>query len=127
MLYDSGFSIKPVIGIYASGNDSLIVGTEDGIWANYALPVSVTEEIPYKNNELTITPNPANTSLKISFLKSELPQQLSIYNSLGQLVFKTEFSGEFVWDFKNDLPGGVYTVAAQSGGNVVAKQVMIVR
>ncbi|HYF04427.1 MAG TPA: T9SS type A sorting domain-containing protein, partial [Patescibacteria group bacterium] len=95
-LFASGFSTKPVIGIYASGNDSLIIGTEDGVWANYALPVSVAEEIPFKNTDLTITPNPANSSVKISFLKTELPQELSIYNPLGQLIFKTEFSGEFV-------------------------------
>ncbi|MES2766657.1 MAG: T9SS type A sorting domain-containing protein [Bacteroidota bacterium] len=126
-LFASGFSTKPVIGIYASGNDSLIVGTEDGIWANYALPVSVAEEIPFKNAELTITPNPANTSLKISFLKTELPQQLSIYNSLGQLVFKTEFSGEFVWDFKNEIGDGVYTVVVKTKNEIITKQCIIIR
>ncbi|MES2766655.1 MAG: T9SS type A sorting domain-containing protein [Bacteroidota bacterium] len=126
-LFSSGLEKNSILQMYASGFDSLIITTSTGIWANYSFPVSVTEEIPFKNIELTITPNPANTSLKISFFNTELPQQLSIYNSLGQLVFKTEFFGEFVWDFKSDVPDGIYTVAVQSGGKSVAKQVVILR
>jgi hypothetical protein len=126
-IFSSGFEINPILQMYASGLDSLVIVTSTGIWANYLLPVSFAEEKSFKNDELTITPNPANTSLKISFLKSDLPQQLAIYNFLGQIVFKTEFSGEAVWDFKNEIPDGIYTVSVQLGEKNVSKQVVIMR
>jgi hypothetical protein len=101
--------------------------TENGIWEIALNLVSVQDFSNHHAEKLTITPNPANTSLKISFLKTESPQQLSIFNSLGQTVFKTEFSGEFTWDFKTEIPDGVYTIAVKSGSKGVAKQVVIMR
>jgi len=115
-IYSDDFPSKPIYAL-----------TEDGVWEIDAnLPLSINDN-PLSEKELSITPNPANTSLKISSLKAEFPQQLSIINSLGQVVFKTEFSGEFVWDFKNEIPDGMYTVAVQSRGNSIAKQVLVVK
>ncbi|MES2766656.1 MAG: T9SS type A sorting domain-containing protein [Bacteroidota bacterium] len=119
---------KPIIDLYFDQTEnSIYAATENAVWRLGLNVIPNVHEDTINSENLKITPNPANSSLKINFLKTELPQQLSIYNSLGQIVFKSEFSGEFVWDFKSNIPDGIYTVSVQSGEKSVIKQVVIIR
>lgn len=94
--------------------------------------VSVKEILPNNNEEITINvyPNPFVEDLFIenTHLNNELPEEVTIYNSTGKLVYHNSFSNSnqnLIHLNLNFLPQGIYNIQLKtSQGNIINKPII---
>jgi hypothetical protein len=79
-----------------------------------------------KLDEISILPNPANSSLRISF-PNLFTRSLEIFNITGNLVWSNDVN-EFkdITILTNNFPDGVYIVKAAQNGRLIANKKIIV-
>ncbi|MDP4266517.1 MAG: S8/S53 family peptidase [Bacteroidota bacterium] len=81
------------------------------------------------NNDILIYPNPANDILNINMnLKSENTSELSIINTLGQIVYQENFKNvpETIKSIDvKSLPRGVYLIRINSGEQILSTKLLL--
>jgi hypothetical protein len=78
----------------------------------------------HNENSLTIYPNPSSGIFSIKLESANAKKQLSVYNTLGELVFSSiETAPEFTIDLSAQ-PAGIYLVNVFDGKNLVSKKVI---
>jgi hypothetical protein len=72
----------------------------------------------------SVYPNPANTSIEVSFKDASDATDINIINAIGKTVLtqKTEKAQQHVHIDVSNLPAGLYYVRINAGANVVAQQ-----
>jgi hypothetical protein len=112
---------------------------QTGVLSNWSTPETITtfaEPAPRVNNNnrsttrLYVNPNPANGHTTVSFqAPAHVTHQVSIVNSFGTLVFKTNVSsGDGKIQLPLDLTGftpGLYFVQVQGGATIFSKQLIV--
>ncbi len=89
------------------------------------------EQFANSNEQVTVYPNPASTSLTLTLSKVEGTCSVSIYDMMGKLVMQhtcfppSEGQGEAI--NVADLNEGVYNISIASNGATANKRVVIVR
>jgi hypothetical protein len=76
--------------------------------SNCDVPLQVMSSESFKNNELTLFPNPVKNELNFSFEKTVHIEKINIYNTLGQLV--KQFIGNQNSINLSDLNTGYYHI-----------------
>jgi hypothetical protein len=76
---------------------------------------------------LRITPNPATTaiSIEIPYAGESNENCISIFNSVGSLVWQKNTSGVMVNIDVSSFPGGIYFVKVQNNGSVQTGKIVI--
>lgn len=73
------------------------------------------------NLNVSVYPNPAQKTITISGLNEKAT--IEIYNSIGQKVLKTSFTGETKFDI--DFDSGIYFAKINSGNKAVVKKIIV--
>jgi hypothetical protein len=73
------------------------------------------------NLNVSVYPNPAQKTITISGLNEKAT--IEIYNSIGQKVLKTSFTGETKFDI--DFESGIYFAKINSGNKAVVKKIIV--
>lgn len=73
------------------------------------------------NLNVSVYPNPAQKTIIISGLNEKAT--IEIYNSIGQKVLKTSFTGETKFDI--DFDSGIYFAKINSGNKAVVKKIIV--
>ncbi|MCU0357819.1 MAG: CotH kinase family protein [Cyclobacteriaceae bacterium] len=89
-------------------------------------------EVPVLESQLAVYPNPFNEQVTITLPDSRQPWQISITNSLGQLVYKITINSlEFNWDGHtdegHDVPPGIYIITLTQADGGVRQQAKLIR
>lgn len=88
---------------------------------------SILEENRKRIDKITVSPNPFNSSIKITYPKTK-GSTLTIYNSSGKLI-KT--LSKHTWDGLNNnghkVPSGIYLIQLKANGQVYNRRVSLVR
>ena len=79
------------------------------------------------NSQISVYPNPANTSLQVSFLGNIESSTLVMTDMLGNTVKKIPFTSQHLTINITDLSEGVYNIIIASNEGTVNKKVVIVR
>jgi len=121
--------------------DESSVSGSDCAWVDFiVLPaiyttigVGVTEFSEANKNQLSISPNPANDQINISYnLAANTDVSLSISNANGQLVYKTikeyHIAGNYTVDFNAiSLSRGIYFISLQTNNQVLTRKLIITK
>jgi len=85
---------------------------------------SIVETV--NNIEMIIFPNPANNNLKIA-VNTNLNQELIILNSIGQTVYKNNFTGKLIIDVSTFQSGLYFVQCSSSDGTnkFLSKKIML--
>lgn len=75
------------------------------------------------NASITISPNPANSTLLIN--GGSLYSNLIVYNILGEIVLKTKITNQNITLDVHELTEGVYTIALENSGSKVFKKIVV--
>lgn len=79
-----------------------------------------------ENNSFTLFPNPANSHFEINFDQSNLEKNISIINSLGQVVFsKMHLKENTLQINSSDFAKGIYSVKVERQGSIYAKRILL--
>ena len=89
----------------------------DNIYFYKGLPLGVNE---FVKSTLKIYPNPANEVLNLS--SESTIDNITVYNTLGQIVSKQASSANEVSINVSNLSKGVYIITAQVGNDLIRKQ-----
>lgn len=98
--------------------------------------VSLSEEFPSSNRldfEASVKPATVERkaiALSISGVKTNAPIEIAVYNTIGNVIYKTEIknSGELTTYSvvpQNKLKGGVYFVALKNGQDRITKRIVV--
>ena len=93
--------------------------------------VAGIQQVAGINNQVTVYPNPASTSLTLTLSKGEGTYSINIYDMLGKLVMQHTYSppsegqGEAI--DVSDLSEGVYNICISGNETIINKRVIIVR
>jgi hypothetical protein len=75
-------------------------------------------------NSLTVYPNPSSGTFSIKLESANAKKQVSVYNTLGQLVFSSiETAPEFTIDLSAQ-PAGIYLVNVFDGKNLISRKII---
>jgi uncharacterized repeat protein (TIGR03803 family) len=91
---------------------------------------AVSTGINYNDNfkRLNIYPNPANAEITIEFIAERI-NELTIYNSLGQIIFNESISGSGTFVKKNvdisSFEKGIYLISIKNENDSIIKRVAI--
>ena len=121
---------------YSHNNKTLFLGTQAGIYNRSSDMINSQDEV-FDEEVITYKlfnyPNPFNSSTTIIF---DLPQsnytQISIYNSIGQLIKKFESDNiekgthKLIFDASN-IPSGVYFYKLTSGNYTQTKKMVLLK
>ncbi len=132
---DVDFIGKNVSCLYPYGKDSVLVGTDDGVYVVSSTTVTAVDE-PTHNPNFTLSqnyPNPFNpsTTIRYSVQKRSLVT-LSIYNVLGQsvktLVNDVKAPGVYEASFDGaSLPSGTYFYRLTAGDYSQTKKMVLLK
>ena len=137
MLLNDGLPNLNLTNIYYSHNNkTLFLGTQSGIYNRSSDIINSQDEV-FDEEVITYKlfnyPNPFNSSTTIIF---DLPQsnytQISIYNSIGQLIKKFESDNiekgthKLIFDASN-IPSGVYFYKLTSGNYTQTKKMVLLK
>ena len=86
----------------------------------YYSPTDVEET---ENTALRLYPNPVNQSLKI---ETEGMTQVSVYNMLGQTVYKKDWDGNVLNVNTSDWTEGLYLVKVQTAQGTISRRVSVI-
>ena len=86
----------------------------------YYSPTDVEET---ENTALRLYPNPVNQSLKI---ETEGMTQVSVYNMLGQTVYKKDWDGNVLNVNTSDWTEGMYLVKVQTAQGTISRRVSVI-
>ena len=86
----------------------------------YYSPTDVEET---ENTALRLYPNPVNQSLKI---ETEGMTQVSVYNMLGQTVYKKDLDGNVLNVNTSDWTEGMYLVKVQTAQGTISRRVSVI-
>lgn len=86
----------------------------------YYSPTDVEET---ENTALRLYPNPVNQSLKI---ETEGMTQVSVYNMLGQTVYKKDLDGNMLNVNTSDWTEGMYLVKVQTAQGTISRRVSVI-
>ena len=87
-----------------------------------------TLQIDNFSNAFTISPNPSTGLINIRFDNETNQTKLSIFNTLGKLVYKQEslFKGTNTIDLSSESEG-IYFIKISSNNNTITKKISINR
>lgn len=85
------------------------------------------EQVVNINEQVTVYPNPANTSLTLTFSKGEGTAALQITDMLGNTVKQLVIYNSSLLIDVSDLSEGVYNISISGNKAVINKRVIIVR
>jgi hypothetical protein len=86
-------------------------------------PLNVTEN--KSNDMISVYPNPATENISIDLSKFNSPSSINIYNSLGELVSKSENCSNNNNISVNHLSNGVYSVEVLNNNQKSIKKLII--
>lgn len=89
-----------------------------GVSVLVADPTKVDEN----NSQLSLFPNPATDAVTI---QCEGLQQVTIFNSIGQILFTTEANGNQLLIDLSDFPAGYYIIQAQTAQSIITRKIAI--
>lgn len=97
---------------------------QEGVWSKDALGMAGVESTQLNEMNLNVYPNPASNEVNIS---TENADQLSIYNSVGQVVFTNNslIKNEIIKVDISNYPQGIYFVQIQKEGELKTKKLVI--
>ena len=90
------------------------------------LPNAVSTEEPFYAQDIKLTPNPVNTTLRL-----DLPEELasnaliSIWSSVGQRVWQGKSSGDTQWIDVASFAKGVYILQIQQNEVSISRKIMV--
>lgn len=89
-----------------------------------------TNQSLFEQSGLTIYPNPADEQIFINLGGIEISEsdevQVSVFNNLGQIVLKTQFSMQEGNINISVLPAGVYQLILENAGNVIGTRLFAI-
>ena len=84
--------------------------------------LSPTEIVSFRNEqEIFVYPNPAETSVNIQLINIANKGEVSIYNAVGQLVYRAAISDSYMQADISRLPKGVYIIEVAAENNFYNK------
>ena len=128
MLYSVNYMVNTTSfpGIFNTYFQYKVVGTDVPSFTVTATAFSITQTVvtvyvngtvgineKTKNNNLTLFPNPTNSTFTVASIKTA---NISIYNQLGSLVKQQAFENETIVLNIADLPQGIYMVEVWTDG-----------
>jgi photosystem II stability/assembly factor-like uncharacterized protein len=121
---------------FAIQDNSLLVGTSDGLWNISNVLTAVHEPTPTVPSRFTLSqnyPNPFNPTTSILYtVSSREYTTLTVYNVLGQkvatLVDEEKAPGSYTATFDGSkLPSGIYLYRLQAGNFTQTKKMVLVK
>ena len=111
---------------FTTSATEIVAGTtgDKTFYAKWETVLSLVDA--YRDNTISIYPNPANDHFRLSRTSSERPQQMMLYDLSGQLV--RQFSGTGDNSYKvSGLPEGVYLLNVSEKGTKTTTRLLIIR
>ncbi len=133
-LWTSNLSTASFIVIHPTTNTTYSVYTSDNNGCKYSaaftqtvLSCSGIAQLKMDDLEFVVYPNPSNGNFSINAVNSEnTSQQISIYNSLGQLMFEQSlYHG--VNELKSNLKNGLYYYQVNQGKDNISSGKLVVQ
>jgi subtilisin family serine protease len=103
--------IKESAHLFATPNDELGYGIPD---FNLALNTALLANESANKNKFSIFPNPAKESITVAFPSGFDNADVSIYNTLGQLVLQRKVSNQNATFTVNEINSGMYLYTIQT-------------
>jgi hypothetical protein len=95
-----------------------------GVWHHYIEALDISEE-KITANDMTIFPNPLNTSSVIQLSHYARNAELTIHDMLGRECLRQTFSGNRVEIVKGKLKVGVYFVRINADGRQFVRRLVV--
>ncbi len=113
----------------ASGIDGLpVVGLEDAFITKFRFNCEIVISIDkHEENQLTLYPNPATTTLKIESTEISKQTTMKIFNTQGQLVYQSTFDTQHSTFDISSFPTGLYYLHLQSDEGIAMKKFEVMR
>ncbi|MGE0638187.1 MAG: T9SS type A sorting domain-containing protein [Bacteroidia bacterium] len=143
--------LNSITNITAGGQNSLALQNDGTLWAwgdnriyvfgngyvgpSSNIPIELTDvcsittkiEMETLNNNLTLYPNPATTTLTLTTQQTLKNAELKIMNAIGQEVYHSIFDIERSTFDISSLPPGLYYLTLQSEEGVATKKFEVIR
>ena len=123
-----GFNTHPAIAdIDNDGILEMVVGNERGGLSMFKTNlITVSTNYIYQNPEVSIFPNPANDFFNVELKNGNGVRVIfSVFNAIGQEVFKDSFASSSYQVNCKSLSNGIYFVKFKIGEEVVVKKVVL--
>ncbi len=118
--FNSAYIYKKASIFFNFGTDGATAGEKTYYFdnVNYGSPLGVND---FQTNNFKMYPNPATNILTLS--SKNMIEKVTIYNALGQLIYKQDYSSNEVTISVSNLSKGIYVITSQIIGNeIVTKQ-----
>jgi hypothetical protein len=117
--FNSAYIYKMASIFFNFGTDGATAGEKTYYFDNvsYGSPLGLND---FQNNKFKMYPNPATNILTLS--SKNMIEKVTIYNALGQLIFKQDYSSNEVTISVSNLSKGIYVITSQIGNESVTRQ-----
>ena len=114
-------------GIKNSSNQNLATGNNNSNGFRYELPLEFYSETVGVNemteNESVVYPNPANNEINVAV---ENMTKVTVYNSIGQMVFAQEANSDVMTISTESMTNGIYYVTIETSEGTTSTQKVVV-
>jgi photosystem II stability/assembly factor-like uncharacterized protein len=115
--------------VFMTDTNSIYMCGDDGSIANFGgiggITTSTKAILNSENNEISIYPNPASTSLFINFKTLSTTSYIEIINVQGQSIFREKTNDKYAFVNLSDYARGIYFVKVANETSILSKKIII--